>query len=212
MLAPWKKNYDNRRQHIKKQRHHFADKGPSSQSYGFSSSHVRMWELDYKESWEANNWCFCTVVLEKTLRVFWTARRSNQSVLKEISPEYSLGGLMLKLKLQYFGHWCEELTHWKSPWCWERLKAGEGDDRGRGFGWHHRLNGPEFEQPSGDGEGQGSLMCCSPRGRKESDMTEQLNNKETLKGRSQWHFPKPVFLVLRLIWLLFYRYTQSSYL
>ena len=67
MLAPWKKSYDQPRQHIKKQRHYFAKKGPHSQSYGFSSSHVRMWELDYKESWAPKNWCFWTVVLEKTL-------------------------------------------------------------------------------------------------------------------------------------------------
>ena len=67
MLAPWKKIYDQPRQHIKKQRHHFADKGPSSQSYGFSSSYIWMWELDYKESWALKNWCFWTVVLEKTL-------------------------------------------------------------------------------------------------------------------------------------------------
>ena len=66
MLAPWKKSYDQPRQHIKKQRHYFEDKVPSSQSYDFSSSHVRMWELDYKESWELKNWCFRTVVLEKT--------------------------------------------------------------------------------------------------------------------------------------------------
>ena len=89
---------------IKKQRHYFANKGPSSQSYGVSSSHAWMWELDYKESWVSKNWCFWTVVREKLLRVPWTARRSNQSILKEINPEYSLGGLMLKLKLQYFGH------------------------------------------------------------------------------------------------------------
>ena len=92
------------RQHIKKQRHYFANKRPSSQSYGFSSSHVWMWELDYKESWAPKNWCFWTVMLEQTLRIPWTARRSNQSILKEISPEYSMEGLMLKLKLQYFGH------------------------------------------------------------------------------------------------------------
>ena len=104
MLAPSKKSYDQPRQNIKKQRHYFADKGPSSQSYGFSSSHVRMWELDHKESWAPKNWCFWTVVLEKTLESPWTARRSNQSVLKEISPEYSLEELMLKLKLQYSGH------------------------------------------------------------------------------------------------------------
>ena len=80
-------------------------KSLSSQSYGFSSSHVWMWELDHKESWVPKNWCFSIMVLEKTLlRVPWIARRSNQSNLKEISPEYSLVGLMLKLKLQYFGH------------------------------------------------------------------------------------------------------------
>ena len=70
----------------------------------FSSSHVWNWELDYKEGWALKKWCFWTVVLEKILRVPWTARRSNQSILKEISPEYSLEGLMLKLKFQYFGH------------------------------------------------------------------------------------------------------------
>ena len=73
-------------------------------AYGFSSGHVWMWELDCEESWAPKNWCFWTMVLEKTLESPWTARRSNQSILKEISPEYSLEGLMLKLKLQYFGH------------------------------------------------------------------------------------------------------------
>ena len=72
--------------------------------YGFSSGHIWMWELDHKESWALKNWCFRTVVLRKLLRVPWTARRSNQSILKEVNPEYSLEGLMLKLKLQYFGH------------------------------------------------------------------------------------------------------------
>ena len=70
-------------------------------------------------------WCW-----RRLLRAPWSARRSNQSILKEISPKYSLEGLMLYLKLQYFGHWCEELTHLKKPWCWESLKVGEGDDRG----------------------------------------------------------------------------------
>ena len=104
MFAPWKKSYGQPRQHIKKQRHYFSNKGPSSQGYGFSSSHVWMWELDYKESWAPKNLCFWTVVLEKTLEKPLTARRSNQSVLKEISPEYSLEGLMVKLKFQNFGH------------------------------------------------------------------------------------------------------------
>ena len=104
MLTPWKESYDQPRQYIKKQRHYFANKGLSGQGYGFSSSHVWMWELDYKESWAPKSWCFWTVVLERLLRVHCTARRSNQSIIKEISPEFSLEGVMLKLKLQYFGH------------------------------------------------------------------------------------------------------------
>ena len=119
---------DNPRQHIKKQGHHFANKGLCCQSYGFSSSHVWMRELDHKEGWVPKNWCFLTVVLEKTLESPLTARRSNQPILEEINPEYSLEGLMLKLKLQYFGHL---MAHWKRPWYWERLKAErEEDDRG----------------------------------------------------------------------------------
>ena len=109
---------------------HLTDKDLSSESFGFSSSHVWMWELDYKESWAPKNWCFWTMVLEKTLESPLDCTEI-KLILKEISPEYSLEGLMLKLKLQYFGIWCEELTHWKRPRCWERLKAGgEGDDRG----------------------------------------------------------------------------------
>ena len=108
MLTPWKKTYDKPRQHIKKQRHYFANKSPSNQSYGFSSGHVWMWELDHKESWAPNNWCFWTVMLEKTLE--------NPLDCKEIqpvhpkgyqskgNPGYSLEGLMMNLKLQYFGH------------------------------------------------------------------------------------------------------------
>ena len=82
----------------------FSDKGQSSQSYGFSSSHVWIWEVDYKESWGPKNWCFELWCWRRILKVPWTTRRSNQSILKEISPDYSLEGLMLKLKLQYFGH------------------------------------------------------------------------------------------------------------
>ena len=81
----------------------FVNKGPDIQSYGFSSSHVWMWELDHKEGWAPKNWWFWTVIWRRLLRVPWTARRSNQSILKKISPEYSLEGLVLKLKLQYFG-------------------------------------------------------------------------------------------------------------
>ena len=103
MLTSWKKSYDQPRQHTKKQRCYFANKGLSSQSYGFSSSHVWMWELNYKESWAPNNWCFWSVMLEKTLESPLDCKEINQATLKEISPEYSLEGLM-KLKLQSFGH------------------------------------------------------------------------------------------------------------
>ena len=97
-LAPWKNSFDKPRQHVKKQRHYFADIGPSSQSYGFSSIHVWMWEtIKEAESWSIDAfelWCW-----RKLLRVPWTARRSNQPILEEISLKYSLEGLMLKLKL-----------------------------------------------------------------------------------------------------------------
>ena len=92
--------------------------------YGCESWTIKKAEHRRIDAFELWSW-------RRLLRVPWTARRSNQSILKEISPEYSLEGLMLKLKLQYFGHWCEELTHWKRPWCWERLRAGgEGNNRG----------------------------------------------------------------------------------
>ena len=149
------------------------------QSYGFSNSHVWMWELDHKEGWYQRIdafelWCW------RLLRVLWTARRSNQSILKEISPyEYSLEGLMLKLKLNNLATWCEELTYWKRSCCWERQKSGEEwDDRDKIVGWHHWLTGQEFEQALEDGEGKGSLVCCNPRCCKESDMTVGLNSNE----------------------------------
>ena len=89
-----------------------------------------MWESDYKESWAPKNGCFWTVCWRRLLRVPWTARRSNQPILKEISLGCSLEGEMLKLKLQYFGHLMWRVDSLESPWCWERLRAGEGDDRG----------------------------------------------------------------------------------
>ena len=85
------------------------------------------WTIKKAEHWKSD--AFELLCWRRLLRVPWTARRSNQSILKEISPEHSLEGLMQKLKLQYLATWCKELTHWKRPWCWERLKAGEEDDR-----------------------------------------------------------------------------------
>ena len=117
---------------ILKSRHYFANRGTSSQGYGFSYSHVWMWELDYKESWAPKNWRFWTVVLEKTLE--------SPVDCKEIQPVHSEGDqpwvLIGRSDVEaetpiLWATWCEELTHLKRPWCWERLRAGgEGDDRG----------------------------------------------------------------------------------
>ena len=108
---------------LKSKRHYFAHTGPSSQGYGFSSSHVWMWELDYKESWALKDWGFRTIVLERLLRVPWTARRSNQSILKEISPGCSLEGLMLKLKLQYFGHLMQTADSFENTWMLGKVEG-----------------------------------------------------------------------------------------
>ena len=111
-------------------------------------------------------WCW-----RRLLRVPWTARRSNQFILKEISPGCSLEGLMLKLKLQYFGHLMQRANLWERLWLWERLKAKEEQGAEDEMVWkYHQLNGHEFEQTPGDSEEQGSLLCCSPWGHKELNM------------------------------------------
>ena len=126
-------------------------------------------------------WCW-----RRLLRVPWTARRSNQSILKEINPGCSLEGQMLNLKFQYFATWCKELTHWKRLWCWERLRAGgEGDNRGWD-GWMASLiqwpwvwvNSGSWwwtGRPLGVDDGQGDLACCRSWGSKELDVPERQN-------------------------------------
>ena len=111
------------------------------------------------------------------MRIPWTARRSNQSILKEISAEYSLEGLMLKLKLQYLGHLIRRNDSLLKTLTLGKIEGRRrrGRQRMRMVGWHHRLDGHEFEQALGDGDGQGSLVCCSPWGRKELDTTKRLN-------------------------------------
>ena len=134
------------------------------------------WRIDAFELW---GW-------RRPLRVPWTARRSNQSILKEISPEYSLEGLMLKLKLQYFGHRMRRTDIGKDPdtvkdWRWEEKGTTEDET----VGWHHQLDGHRFGWTPGVGDGQGGLVCCSSWGRKELDMTEQLNWTEQRKIRCE---------------------------
>ena len=130
-LAPWKKSYDQCRQHVKKQRHYFANKGPSSQGYCFSSGHVWMWELDYKESLVPKNWCFWTVVLEKTLESPLDWKKIQPVHPKGDQSWVFIGRPDAEAETPIFWPPDAELTHWKRPWCWERLRAGgEGDNRG----------------------------------------------------------------------------------
>ena len=132
------------------------------------------WTIKKAECWRIDAfelWCW-----RRLLRVPWTARRSNQSVLRK--PVLNIYGKnwCWSWNSNTLATWWEELTHWKRPWCWERLKAGrEGRREDEMVGWHHRLNGHESEQAPGVGDGQGSLACCSPWGCKELDTIDQLN-------------------------------------
>ena len=162
--APWKKSYDEHTQHIKKQRYYFANKCLYRQSSGFSRSHIWMWELDYKEGWEPKNWCFQTVVLEKT-----PESPLDSKEIKPVNPKGNQPWILigrtnaeaetpvlwpLDVKSQLTG---------KDPDAgkeWGQEEKGTTEDEM--VGWHHRLNGHEFKHALGDGEGQESLVCCSP--------------------------------------------------
>ena len=131
MLAPWKENYDQPRQHIKKQRHYFANKGPPSQSYGVSSSHVWMWELDYKESWVPKNRCFWTVVLVKTLESPLDCKEIQPVHPKGYQSWVFIGWIVAEAETPIL--WPRDVKNWlhlKRPWSWDRLRiGGEGDNR-----------------------------------------------------------------------------------
>ena len=134
--------------------------------YGCESWTIKKVECQRTDTFEL--WCWI-----RLLRVRWTARRSNQSILMEISPEYSLEGLMLKLKLQYFGHLMQRADSFEKTLSWEGdRKQEKGMTEDETVGWHHRRNGYEFEQALGVCDGQRSLACCSPWNCKESDTTE----------------------------------------
>ena len=163
---------------LKKQKHHFANKGPYSQSYVLSSNHVCMWELDHKEGWGLKNWWFQTVVLEKALESPLDSKK-----IKPVNPEGNQPWIFIGrtvaeaeapvlwppvVKSQLIG---KDLDGGKD---WGQEEKKETEDAM--VGWHHQLNGHEFELTLGNSEGHGDLACCSPWGHKEPDMTEQLNN------------------------------------
>ena len=165
------------RQHIKKQRHYFADYGLSSQSYGFSSSHIWMWESDYKESWALKDWCFWTVVLEKTLESSLDSKE-----IQPVNPKGNQSWIfvgMTDAEAETLILWPPDVKNWligKDP---DAGKNGRPEEKGMTedemIVWPHWLDGHEFDQALGVGNGQGSLACCSPLGLKESDMIERLN-------------------------------------
>ena len=158
MLAPWKKSYDQPRQHFKKQRHCFANKGLSSQSYGFSSSHVWMWELDYKESWVTKNWCFWTVVLAKTLESPLDCKE-----IQPVHPKVDQSWVFLvrtDVEAETPVLWPPDAKSWliwKDPdgKDWRQEEKGTTEDEI--VGWHHQLYGHEFEWTRGVGNGQEGL-------------------------------------------------------
>ena len=160
MLAPWEESYAQHRQHIKKQRHYFVKNGLSTQGYGFSSGHVWIWELNYKkaEQWRTDAfelWCWI-----RLLRDFWTARRSNQSILKEISLECSFEGLMLKLKLQYFGHVMRRTDLLEKTLLLRKIEGRRrrGQQRMR---WLDGITNWTWVWIALGVDGQESLECCS---------------------------------------------------
>jgi len=163
--------------------------------YGCESWPIKKAESQRIDAFEL--WCW-----RRLWRVPWTGRWSNQSILKEISRECSLEGLMLKLKLQYFGHLMWRLTHLKRPWCWERLRAGgEGDYRGWD-GWMASWTQWTWVWVnSGSGDGQGGLACCNPWGRRESDTTEWLNWTELNRQKLYvFHMHSLTFWLLSMLW------------
>ena len=178
MLTPWKESYDQPRYHIQKQRRYFANKVLSSQGYGFSSSHVWMWELDSKENWEPKNWRFWTVVLEKTLE--------SPLDCKEIQPVHPKGDqswvFIGRTDAETPILWPPDAKSWligtdpDAGSDWGQEEKGTTEDEMAG--WHHRLDGHEFEWTPGVGDGQGGLKCCDSWGCKELDRTEWLNFTE----------------------------------
>ena len=204
MLAPWKKSYDKARQCFKKQRHHLVDKGPFSQSYGFSSSLVPMGELDHKRGWALKNWCCQTAVLEKTLESPLDSKE-----FKPVNPKGNKTWILIgRTDAEAVAPilWPPDAKNWlirKDPDArkdWRLEEKGTTEDET--VGWQHQLNGHEFEQAPGDGEGQRSLACHSPWGWKELDTTQWLNNN---KGKdAQWLERKSETILFRFEFQLCY--------
>ena len=207
MLTSWKKSYDKPREHIKKQRHYIVNQGLSSQRYGFSRSHVWMWELDNKKSWASKSWFHQTEVLERTLEssldskeIKWANPKRNQPWIFIERTDAEAEALILWMpdgKIQLIG---------KDPDAgkdWRQEKETTEDEM---VGWHHRLDGHECEWTPEVGDGQGGLACYNSWGCKESDTTEWLNWTELIPsltsnvilmlfGRTASQYFPPIFIL-----------------
>ena len=166
----------NFQKHIKKQRHHFADKGPQSQSYSFFSSHLWMWELDHKENLVPKNWGFWTVILEKTLE--------SPLDCKEIKPWIFMERTYTEVEVSIL--WPPDAKSWlirKDPDAGKDWRQKKGMTKDEMVGWHHWFNGQKFEQIPGNSEGQGGVAFCSPLGRKEwATKQQQQSFKHVFKA------------------------------
>ena len=164
---------------LKKRRHYFTDKGLNRQRHGFSSRHVGMWELDHKESWATKNWCFWTVILDKTLESPLDCKKIIPINPKGNESWIFIGRTDAEAKTPKLWQPAAKIRLIRKDLdaskYWRQEEKGITEDKI--FGWHHWFNGHEFEQAPGDSEGQGSLGCCSPRGCKESDTTEWLYSR-----------------------------------
>ena len=176
------KSYDQPRQHVKKQRHYFANKVCLVKATGFTISHVWMWELDHKESWVLKNWCFWTVVLEKTLECPLDCKE-----IKPVNPKENQSWLFIgrtDAEAETPVLWPPDVKNWligKDP---DAGKDQRQDEKGMTevemVGWHHQIDGHELEQALGTGDGQGSLASYRPQCCKELDTTQQLNWTECI--------------------------------
>ena len=190
--------------YIEKQRYYFANKGPSSQGYGFSSRYVWMWELDCEESWVLKNWCFWTVVLAKT--------RESPLDCKEIQPVHPKGDQSwvfigrTDAKAETPILWPPHAKSWligkdsDAGRDWAQEEKGTTEDEMAG--WHHQLDGHEFGWTQGVGDGQGGLVCCDSWGSKESATTERLRDWTELTHKRKKGYPRPLlsmFLAARQI-------------
>ena len=209
MLASWKISYDQPRQHIKKQWHYVANKGLSSQSYGFSSSHVWMWELGHKEGWAPKNWYFWAVLLEKTLESPLDCKE-----IKSVNPKGNQSWIFIgrtDTEAEAPILWPPDAKNWllgKDPDAekdWRQEEKGTTEDEM--VGWHHQLDGHEFEQAPGVGDGQESLMWYSSWGRQELDMTEWLNRTEL-----SWTANVPFFSIEFFVTFLLMMHLSVNYL